>query len=91
MPPSDKNSREAALQELKRQIAAQRQKLDPKVLKLAAQAAALAQTAPDKRAEGLVPYDRSAAAETIRLFLQNHPDATGFEKELLALLNQGEK
>lgn len=81
------NNREAALRTLKRQIAEQRARLDPRLLEMAAQAAALSQKPAAARQEGMVPYDRAAAAAAVRLFLQNHPDAAAFEKELLALLN----
>jgi len=80
------NSRDAALRALKRQIEEQRARLDPRVLELAAQAAALSQKPSAAQQEGLVPYDRAAAAEAVRLFLQSHPDAAAFEKELVALL-----
>ncbi len=86
--PSDR--REKALEMLKKQIADQRARLDPKLLKLAAQAASLSQKPASARNEGLVPYDRSAAAETIRLFLKSHPDAKGFEKELMDLIRRGQ-
>ncbi|MFN7114510.1 MAG: hypothetical protein ACK4PK_09180 [Alphaproteobacteria bacterium] len=79
------NSREAALARLKQLIEEQRARLDPRVLKLAAQAAALSQQ-PHGGQESMVPYDRDAAAQAVRLFLQNHPDAEAFEKELLTLL-----
>lgn len=79
------NTRAAALQKLKQQIEEQRARLDPRVLKLAAQAAALSQK-PGNRQENMVPYDREAAAQAVQLFLQNHPDAAAFEKELLTLL-----
>lgn len=83
-----KNTREAALQELRQLIEAQRARLDPRVLQLAAQAAALSQK-PNSGRDDMIPYDRAAAAEAIRLFLQSHPDAAAFEKELLALLHPG--
>lgn len=85
-PPTDR--RNAAIAALKKQIAEQRARLDPDVLKRAAQAAELSQKTPEERAAGLVPYDRAAAAEAIRLFLQNHPDAAHFEEELMSLLRQ---
>lgn len=84
-------SREAAIEELKKQIAAQRARLDPAVLKRAAKAAELSQKPAAERAAGLVPYDRAAAAEAVRLFLQNHPDAAHFEEELISLLRQQEQ
>jgi hypothetical protein len=83
------SSRDDALKELQRQIDAQRARLDPKVLKLAEQAARLSQAAPpDVESPVLIPYDRDAAAEIIRLFLKNHRDAPEFEARLLALLQQ---
>ncbi|MDP2205714.1 MAG: hypothetical protein Q8K65_05350 [Alphaproteobacteria bacterium] len=84
---SPENTREAALSKLRQQIKEQRARLDPRVLELAAQAAALSQK-PGGGKESMVPYDRVAAAEAVRLFLQSHPDADGFEKELLTLLKQ---
>jgi len=83
-------SRDDALKELQRQIDAQRARLDPKVLKLAEQAARLSQAAQQTGQESpaLVPYDREAAAEVIRLFLKNHKDAPEFEARLLALIKQ---
>ena len=83
------SSRDDALKELQRQIDAQRARLDPKVLKLAEQAARLSQAAmPDTESPVLIPYDRDAAAEIIRLFLKNHRDAPEFEARLLELLQQ---
>jgi len=67
------NSRDAALRALKRQIEEQRARLDPRVLELAAQAAALSQKPAAVRQEGMVPYDRAAAAEAVRLFLRMPP------------------
>jgi hypothetical protein len=79
------NTREAALSRLKQLIEAQRARLDPRVLQLAAQAAALSQK-PGGGQENIVPYDREAAAQAVQIFLQSHPDADAFKKELLALL-----
>lgn len=89
-PANTSDSRQKALETLKKQIAEQRARLDPKLLKLAAQAASLSQKPAGSRNEGLVPYDRDAAAETIRLFLQSHPNAKGFEKELMDLIRRGQ-
>lgn len=80
-------SREEALKKLRAQIAAQREKLDPKVLKAAQRAAELAQN-PKKSPDDFIPYDRQSAAEAIRLFLNTHEDSTDFEKKLLDLLKQ---
>lgn len=81
------SSREEALEKLRAQIAAQREKLDPKVLKAAQRAAEIAQN-PQKSPDSLIPYDRESAAEAIRLFLDTHEDSADFEKKLLALLKQ---
>src|SRR5690606_41470662 len=51
------SSREEALEKLRAQIAAQREKLDPKVLKAAQRAAEIAQN-PQKSPDSLIPYDR---------------------------------
>lgn len=89
-PENEQNGRQKALESLKKQIAEQRARLDPKLLQMAAQAASLSQKPAHTRNEGLVPYDRDAAAETIRLFLESHPDAKGFEKELRDLIRRGQ-
>lgn len=80
-------SREDALEKLRAQIAAQREKIDPKVLKAAQRAAEIAQN-PQKSTEDLVPYDRESAAEAIRLFLSTHADSADFEKKLLEQLKK---
>ena len=77
--------REEALQKLRAQIAEQRARLDPKVLRAAERAAALAQN-PEKTARDMVPYDRDSAAEAIRLFLDSHDDQAAFQAKLLQLL-----
>jgi len=80
-------AREAALKKLRAQIAEQRARLDPKVLRAAAHAAELARD-PAKAAETMVPYDRARAAEAIRLFLDAHADQAAFQEKLLQLLKQ---
>lgn len=84
--PSDR--RAAALERLKQQIAEQRSRLDPKLLELAQKAALLSQKPAESRAEDSVPYDRAAAAEAIRLFLTQHPDAKAFEAALMDMLRR---
>lgn len=81
------SSREEALKKLRAQIAAQRARLDPKVLRAAERAAALAQN-PEKNADNMVPYDRDSAAEAIRLFLEAHEEQAEFQARLLQLLKQ---
>lgn len=89
-PESPASSRQKALAELKKQIAEQRARLDPKLLKLAAQAASLSQKEAAERQNGLVPYDRGAAAEAIRLFLEDHPDSAAFEQALQELIRRSQ-
>jgi hypothetical protein len=100
--PAKNPAREEALRELKRQMAEQRARIDPHILKIARQAAERAQDererqtgaapsqqqADGKRHAGhnMVPYDRAAAAEAIALFLRNCEDREAFEKRLLLLL-----
>ena len=78
--------RKKAIDELKRQIEAQKARLDPKLLEMAGKAAALSQRDPAKK--DMVPYDREAAAAVVRLFLQNHGDRQKFEQRLSALLKK---
>lgn len=77
-------SREKAIEELKKQMAEQRQRLDPRLLEIAGKAAALKQEGRAKK--NMVPYDRDRAAEAVSLFLQGHDDRHNFEQRLKALL-----
>lgn len=78
------DAREKALAVLKEQIRAQRARLDPKLLALAEAAAKLSQkTVTD---DDVVPYDRDAAAEAVRLFLKDHDDPEGLQAEIIARL-----
>ena len=81
------STREEALKKLRAQIAEQRARLDPKVLRAAARAAELSQN-PAKSAENMVPYDRQSAAEAVRLFLNAHDDQAEFQAKLLQLRKQ---
>lgn len=81
------SSREEALKKLRAQIAEQRARLDPKVLRAAERAATLAQN-PEKASADMVPYDRDSAAAAIRLFLEAHEDQADFQAKLLQLLKQ---
>lgn len=79
--------REKALAELRKLIAEQRARIDPKILAMAEKAAGAA--SPESgRKNTAVPYDRAAAAEIIRIFLKQHTDPTGTEKKLLELLRK---
>jgi hypothetical protein len=82
------NTRDKALELLKKQMALQKERLDPKLLETAQKAAAIRQEGRAK--ENLVPYDREAAARAVQLFLQNHDAPEEFEQRLLALLKSKE-
>lgn len=87
-PKTPPDRRTEALEQLKQQIAEQRARLDPRLLQLAQQAALLSQKPAESRNESMVPFDRAAAGEAIRLFMAQHPDAKGFEAALLALIRR---
>lgn len=76
--------REKALLELKEKIREQRERIDPKVLKMAAKAAALSQEG--KAGQDMVPYDRETAAKAVELFLRGRNDRAEFEERLMALI-----
>lgn len=72
--------RDIALAELKKRIAEQRARLDPKLLRMA-EKAALSAGAGEK-----VPYDRESAVRAVELFLTGHDDRDAFERRLRDLL-----
>ncbi|MBL8711845.1 MAG: hypothetical protein JNM12_03015 [Alphaproteobacteria bacterium] len=82
------SSRDKALEILKKQMQAQKARLDPKLLQIAGKAAALKQEG--KAQKDMVPYDREAAAKAVQLFLKNHDDRADFEQRLLAMLRKSE-
>lgn len=71
------NSREKALQELKKLIREQRDRIDPRLLEKAARAIS-GKTGDSKD----VPFDRKSAAKAIDLFLKDHADSEGFARRL---------
>lgn len=79
------SGRDKAIEELKKQIAAQRDRLDPKVLKAAERAAKTQQEG--RTHKDMVPYDRDSAQAAVALFLQNHDDPRKLEQRLKALLS----
>jgi len=81
-------SREKAIEELKKQMARQRERIDPKLLQAAQKAATLKQEGRAKK--DMVPYDREAAAEAVARFLHSHADKD-FEQRLRALLKETEQ
>ncbi len=78
------DKREKALQELQRQIRAQKARLDPKLLEMAA-AAAGGGKGPDT-----VPYDRESATRAVEMFLANHDDSKGFRQRLLEMIRKSQ-
>lgn len=85
------DKRQKALDALKEQIRQQREKLDPKLLKMAE--LAIRGRLPDSGAAGsvpagTVPYDQKTAAAAVEAFLKNHPDAKGFRARLLELIRK---
>lgn len=82
------SSRENAIAELKKLIAAQRDRLDPKVLKAAERAAKTQQEG--RVHQDMVPYDRDSAQAAVALFLKNHDDPQKLEQRLKALLSSKE-
>ncbi len=80
------SSRDKALEILKKQMAVQKQRLDPKLLQIAEKAASLKQEG--RAQKDMVPYDREAAARAVQLFLKNHEDRGAFEQQLLDLLRK---
>lgn len=78
--------REKALLELKRLMKEQKERIDPKLLKMAEKAAALSQEG--KTAEDMVPYDRKTAAKAVEIFLRGHDDRADFEERLMALIRK---
>lgn len=80
--------REKALEELKKQIRAQKSRLDPRLLKMAEKAAALRHEG--KEGRDMVAYDRKSAARAVEIFLSRHGDRANFEQRLLALLKDGQ-
>ncbi|TAL35522.1 MAG: hypothetical protein EPN97_07025 [Alphaproteobacteria bacterium] len=75
------NSREKALEELRRRIEEQKARVDPKLLRRAAEVA-LSGTKSGQAA----PSDRAAAIRVVEIFLEEHKDREGFERRLAELI-----
>lgn len=75
------DSRQKAIEELKKQIKLGRERLGPEGIK---KLEALAKTV---KPSGTVPYDKKAAARALEIFLKNHKNAKDFEKRLRAFLS----
>ena len=70
------SNREKALEELRRHIEEQKARVDPELLKRAAEAAK--EHMP--RQEDRLAYDRKAAIKAVELFLRSHPDPKDIER-----------
>jgi hypothetical protein len=79
------DSRKKALEALKKQIAEQRARIDPEVLRRTREAIAAQNTAP---APETVPYDKGQAQAAVELFLKSHTDAKSFGVKLAALIRK---
>lgn len=77
-------SRQRALDELKRLMKDQRGRLDPAVL---ARAAAALSGGPAP-APATVPYDRAAATKAIEIFMATHKDKADFKARLFSFIQK---
>ena len=75
-------NRDKALEELKRRIQEQRERVDPDVLKQAEEAAKEHM----QRSKSTVPYDRDSAVKAVELFLKSHPDPKDQERLIAAIV-----
>lgn len=80
------DKRQKALDALKEQIRQQREKLDPRLLKMAEKA--IQGMLSGAGGNGSVPYDQKTAAAAVETFLKNHPDAKRFRAKLLDLIRK---
>jgi hypothetical protein len=76
------NNREKALEELKRRIEEQKARVDPEVLRRAAEVA----ESHMQRHDSSVPYDRKAAIKAVELFLKSHRDPKDIERLIAAIV-----
>ncbi|MEZ0261777.1 MAG: hypothetical protein ACAH80_12260 [Alphaproteobacteria bacterium] len=77
------DTREKALDVLKKQIREQKKRIDPAVLARAQEALAA-----KGAAAASVPYDRETARAAVEIFLKDHADAEGFSRKLAKKLHQ---
>lgn len=77
------DSRDKAIEELKKQLARARAQLGPEGVERL-------QKMMRGVKEDSIPYDREAALSALKLFLKNHKDREGLEKKLLELLRRSE-
>lgn len=77
------DTREKALDTLKKQIREQKKRIDPAVLQRAQEAVAA-----KAGAATTVPYDRETARAAVEIFLKEHADAADFSRKLAKKLHQ---
>lgn len=77
------DSRDKAIEELKKQLARTRAELGPEGVEQLQKMMKTASAAPDT-----VPYDRAAALRALSLFIKNHKNRELLEEQLVALLNK---
>lgn len=89
------DSKQKAIEELKKQRKLARERLGPEGIKELEKLASSMQgkkppATPPKAAipPGSVPYDKKAALEAFQLFLKNHGDPKEFERRLLEMLKK---
>ena len=87
------DSRQKAIEELKKQTRLARERLGPEGLKeLKKLAKGIQKPKPKPKTpaipEGMIPYDKKAAAKALEIFLKNHGDPREFEKRLRELLKK---
>jgi hypothetical protein len=87
------NSKQKAIEELKKQRQLARERLGPEgVKKLEKLAKGL--SSPQKAAKspavppGFVPYDKKSALEAFQLFIKNHGNPAEFERRLREMINK---
>lgn len=84
------DSKQKAIEELKKQRELARERLGPEGLKKLEQLAkglTQVQKAP-MSPPGTVPYDKKSAMEAFRLFLENHGDPEEFERRLKEMISK---
>ncbi|MFH1157769.1 MAG: hypothetical protein V1721_02630 [Pseudomonadota bacterium] len=84
------NSREKAIEDLKKQIRLGRERLGPEgIRELEKLARNIVKPRPTGALPaGMVPYDKKAAAKAFELFLKNHGDPEEFEKRLREMIRK---
>ena len=85
------DKRQKAIEELKKQIQIQRERLGPEGIKELENLAKGMQGKIKRKPElppGMVPYDKASAMKAFELFLKNHGDPKEFERRLLDMIKK---